>query len=947
MTVGKMRRLMLEKVVPEKLIPQNIAEFLVDENAELAELDAYTFLTRLRGLGVGSADFRYLLEGCGAPDAALEKIKSNPAMNLQSLILTLDNSGMTSKDYMRILYTARQIWERTRTTRLEAAQAASDESLAETYSENDAENESVGVSENESNAESSFEENDSADTDGIDDDEFGAALRSLAEETEKALREQEAAKQTSSEDNPFSFENETENPNEQAVYEKQEASNSADNDNSEDISADIQGFSLGATEEFESLLGGNSSDDYAKPAPRIEDEDFDTSVFPEEITGGEAVTDEYLDEQNIIEPANADDFVKENKHFTVQIDYSALNEAYMAAAEQAAENMQSDENDAAYKLENNVEADNSESIADRTSDGNEQTDNPVASYNGDTTAIVKIDRTLLEENLANLAKNAETSSDDEEQRQDAAADDTVTDDGDAQNKQKEKFEVKIVDDDYNENYDYINSRSRYYVGELAFAAAGAAVVAGCGVIAGIVFGMAPPEPIGYAADENEIFTEIYYAYSEKITGGDSYYGYSAENMEIFGDLLVKQDGFPTFTDGENVYSITSEEITINKLSGNALEYVGTISAVENTSIVDAVQLDDGSLAAVFDGDVCGFLKVSGGTLSYTVRQDGHLTDFFVENGEIRLGSVYTPKFYQNFTAADVQIYLPKVGTDYAAMLPQNVILSETRGYSYGVSAAYSAENGKTLRADAVIGNPVYASGNGYFAVNGAETGMLLRVDYSQVREENPAASVYTEECGRLSDIAFFNGGSAALESGNIILRDGAFKSCAMLENLSGIPNDMEFFGNVLAVSDKNKVFLTMDCSEIANPQPIVLRSVVGMTDNGCAVTMEQTADGILVSDYIIGNDGKAQLRYSNLLNLSGEQRGSLDIAGAKSIVAGSGLTGAAYSYFDGVSVIWEFVLLGEAPKRAMLYDDKTGVTLAFAMGDKVYIQCAKGLIEMS
>lgn len=942
MTVGKMRRLMLEKVVPEKIIPQNIADFLVDENAELAELDAYTFLTRLRGLGVGSADFRYLLEGCGAPDAAIEKIKSNPAMNLQSLILTLDNSGMTSKDYMRILYTARQIWERTLTTRLEAAQAASDESLAENNSDSNSDNDPVGeafetgensekvensenvakvASEVESNFENTDEDNDITDSNGIDDDEFGAALRSLAEETEKALREQETAKQANSGDYPSSSEDETENPDEQAAAEKQEVSNLADNDNSEDLSADIQGFSLGATEEFESLLGGNSSDDYAKPAPRIEDEDFDTSDFPEEIADGETIIEEYLDEQNTIEPANADDFVKENKHFTVQIDYSAFDDA----CADDAENAETDEDDAAQEHEagKDITPDNSNGL-----------------YNGDTTAIVKIDRALLEENLANIAKNAQAPSDDEEQQN--AADDHSND-----NNPKEKFEVKIVDDEYNENYDYINSLSRYYTGELIAAAIGAVVVGGCGVMAGIVFGMSPPEPIGYAADENEIFAGIYNAYNEKITGGDSYYGYSTEIMKIFGDLLVEQDGFATFTDGGNVYSVTSQEITINKLSDGGLECVGTLFAEENTAIVDAVQLEDGSLAAVFDGDVCGYMKVSGGTLSYTVRQDGHLTDFSVENGEIRLGSVYTPKFYQNFTAADVQIYLPKIGTDYAAMLPQNVILSETRGYSYGVSAAYSAENGKTLRADAVIGNPVYASGNGYFAVNGAETGMLLRVDYSQVSEENPAASVYTEECSRLSDIAFFNGGSAALESGNIILRDGAFKSCAMLENLSGIPNDMEFFGNVLAVSDKNKVFLTMDCSEIANPQPIVLRRVVGMADNGCAVTMEQTADGILVSDYVIGNDGKAQLRYSNLLNLSGEQRGSLDMAGAESIVAGSGLTGAAYSYFDGVSVIWEFVLLGETPKRAMLYDDKTGVTLAFAMGDKVYIQCAKGLIEMS
>ena len=116
----------MQKVVPEKAVPQNIIEFLMDETAELPELDAFTFLARLRKLGIGSADFIYLMEGCGAPEAAVNRIKSNPAMNLQSLILTLEGSGMTSKDYSRILYTARQIWERTLTLRLQSSERISD-----------------------------------------------------------------------------------------------------------------------------------------------------------------------------------------------------------------------------------------------------------------------------------------------------------------------------------------------------------------------------------------------------------------------------------------------------------------------------------------------------------------------------------------------------------------------------------------------------------------------------------------------------------------------------------------------------------------------------------------------------------------------------------------------------------------------------------------------------
>ncbi|MBQ8195483.1 MAG: hypothetical protein IJZ47_08955 [Oscillospiraceae bacterium] len=131
MTVSKIHEYMTEKVVPESVMPQNIAACLMDEDATVPELDAFTFLNRVRALGIGSADFLYLLEGCGAPEQAVEKIKSNPAMNLQSLIVTLEESGLTSQDYTRMLYTARQIWERTLTVRLEKAQEKADDDIGD------------------------------------------------------------------------------------------------------------------------------------------------------------------------------------------------------------------------------------------------------------------------------------------------------------------------------------------------------------------------------------------------------------------------------------------------------------------------------------------------------------------------------------------------------------------------------------------------------------------------------------------------------------------------------------------------------------------------------------------------------------------------------------------------------------------------------------------------
>ncbi len=118
--------------MPESVIPQNIHLCLMGEDdAPPPELDAFTFLNRLRALGIGSADFLYLLKGCNAPEEAVQKIEENPAMNLQTLIVTLEGAGLKPRDYTRMLYTARQLWERTLTLRLDVDAELSDEETSD------------------------------------------------------------------------------------------------------------------------------------------------------------------------------------------------------------------------------------------------------------------------------------------------------------------------------------------------------------------------------------------------------------------------------------------------------------------------------------------------------------------------------------------------------------------------------------------------------------------------------------------------------------------------------------------------------------------------------------------------------------------------------------------------------------------------------------------------
>ncbi len=861
-----MRRIMLKKIVPEQVLPQNIVDFLVDEKAELAEIDAFTFFKRLRDLGVGSADFIYLLEGCGAPEEAVLRIKSNPAMNLQGLIRTVESAGMTSKDYMRILYTARRIWEHTLTSRLDMMQS---DMLAKDTPEEDI------------------------------DDFYGSIEDPDIPDAPRASAVPVAP------DIPVAPDAPAEEPDEfRAAFDAvmEEDRNASEND----VYDSTTGFSLGATEELESLLkvlsDKDEASDYVRSSPLSESEDFDA-----EIADSKEIIDEYIDEQNTIAPASPEDLKREIKDFTVEIDYNEENSAAGTAVREPFETAPAS----------------------------------VSGYNGDTTTIIKIDREMLEENLANIARNA-------------GAPDPVPeypdhDDGDEDFYQPKRKAHAPIDDQYDDDYDYIQGRSRYYAGALSAASIGAVAVLGFGVAAGILFGMEPVKPIGYAADENEIFTEIRSSYEAKIAGGDSFYRYNLQDLTVFGDLLIERESFGTFTDGDSIYTLTSEQISVNEFSEGSMSFVGTITPPENTVFADVSQLSDGAVIAAFDGECCGYMKLSDGKSVYTVKQDGSLTDFRADDSEVRIGSVYTPKFYNVVKVTDKEIYLPKMGTEYTPIEPQKVIPSRTPGYSYGVAGTYSAESGMTMRADAVLGNPVYASGDGVFAVNSAEAGMLLRADYTNVTPDTPVPKVITLDCGKLANAAFYKNGSAIFENGSIVIRDKEFNTQSMLRNLSSIPLYMSFSGNTLLAADKNKVFLTVDCADPMNPAPVQLKLVRGKVGTGRAVTIEQTAEGIRTAGYKLDGSGKAVVEHENTLPLNGEQRGTLKFGGTASMVATESLCGAAYSYFDGVSVISEYVLLGSPVKRNTLYDDKTGFDIAFVSDPpdgRIYAHCANGLVEI-
>lgn len=806
MTVKEMRSLMLQKVVPENVIPQNVVEFLIDENAELPEPDAFTFLTRLRALGICSADFLYLLEGCGAPQSAVDKIKANPAMNLQTLILTLDSSGLTSKDYTRMLYTARQIWERTLTLRLERSELLSEAGYSD---------------ENELSEEPSFAEvlEEIAEDVRFDDDDVRIYGSGGAAEDER-----EESGESASEEFPEEY-----------------AVEQADGDFDMD---DLQGADL--------------SEDFFDDSDYYSDGDF---------TG------------------ELDTAKSEDEPFVVNIP---------------------DEEPPA-----------------------EEASQP---YTGDTTVLIKIDRELLKHNLAKLAEEAEeaeTPKSPEIAAGAAAAQRPRTSEAAPRSEAEKTSEA-----------------SGYHKAALIASAAGAAALIGFSAVAGRFARGAETKKTDFASDSGEVFEAIYYAYDDYvynggIAGGEGAREYAPDHNEIFGDLLVCGDAPGVFSEGNSVYRVTYEAVSAKAFENGALTPLGELLPPKGTRFVAAFGLDD-ALIALFSGSECGYMKISGGKTRYTVRQDGFLTDFEIADGEIRLGSVYTPKFSRTFKAEAEEIYLPKLGKEEMKPISaQSVILSGTKGFSYAVSASYSSENGDNKTVCAALGDPVFADADGKFAMNG-EDGLLIRVN----NENETGGRITAEKAELLLDAAFFENGCATYEDNSIMLRGKDLKPVVRLENLTQNVSSMRFSGNVLVLSGSESVFLTVDCSDPSAPKRLEMKRLNGVVSGESAFTAEIGADGLTLARYTLDN-GAAKRSSEYTKQLKPEELNTLVCGVSETMLAGKEQCCAAYSYFDGVSVVSECVMVGAEPKTVTLFDDKTGFDLVFQSGGKIYAVCGDGVKDIA
>ena len=906
MTIEEMRSAMRSIVVPEEVVPQNVINSLIDEDAEPPKLDAFAFLMRLRALGIGSTDFVNLLEGCGAPESAVARIKQNPAMNLQNLILTLESSELNSDDYMRMLLTARQVWERTLTLRLEKAEALSHE--IEEYEE-EYEEEPETVSEETAELETPEEEEPDAPEEPIDnDDEDDYLEEALGEEYEE-----EFDPEYDEDMREMSF---------TAVFEK--------------INAEIREGRL--TPE---TLASEAS---APEEPLLTPDTTDTPETPEPSESNEepapaAVSDMTED----LSFTAAFDQIKSRKKTFSDESPSVIpieipdNEIGERIEKTEGENIPKDE--PPHKLEEEPEEepeDNSEEEFDEEPE--EEVEERIEKRSLFKTARQK-KQPIIEEEFEDEPEDEADDFDDEYDEED--------------------YDDEYDDEDYDEDDDRGERKSFIYNKPAIIGAAAGAVILICaGVIIGTTVGKSGSKSLRYAKNTSEIFDKIYYAYDAKTPGGDDPSAVSPDYSTLFGDLLISGEGsrnnIGSFSIGTELYSVTEGAISANVVENGTIRPLADVVPPDNARFVAAFD-DDGKLYALFSGKQSGYVKVSGGKAEYMVRQDGVLTDYEYSDGEIKLGTVYTPAFTESFTQEDEDVYLPRSGKDEpSAISAKDVIISETAGYSYGVSAGYSADNGERKEICAVIGDPVAASADGRFALNNGENGMIMRAD---------GKTLTTTSTDKLVRVAFCENGGAMIEDktaadssesgsdnaggsgSNIATLFGSDLKPASI--LAGVPEKitgMWFDDNLLTINGEADSILRVDCASLSKPNPLTLKTVAGITAERSALTLETNGNTIVITRYDLENGTAKKLaEYSK--TIEAEQISDVKLGSPAAAVISGETSGVAYSYFDGVSVVSEYVVFanGQQPKTETLFDDSTGFTAAFLNGDKISAVCGEGV----
>ena len=467
---------------------------------------------------------------------------------------------------------------------------------------------------------------------------------------------------------------------------------------------------------------------------------------------------------------------------------------------------------------------------------------------------------------------------------------------------------------------------------------GAAVVCAADAAVGFM-GFSAPQTgsteLHFAVDNSEVFTEIYKAYTNARIGGGCVQPESPA-AQVFGDLLVtgsRQLG--SFSDGNSLWAAEPDVISVYDISGVADKI--EILPPDGAQFV-RVEFTGNGLTAVFTGDsFCGVMGADEDGKTWTSTQCGKLTDIYSSGDSIRLGSVYTPAFSESFTVDDELAYMP--WTEYSgertAILPaETAVTGKAQGCSYAVNSEYSA-NGEIKTRMAVLGNPIYSGAEFFSAVMYDDTQTLI------VAMDGKSELIY---CNTAEAVAAACGNSftaTAEKSDNgvtVYIRDRDLKIVSAFNADSSITT-MKFDGDSLLLGDKEKVTLAVDLSDAASPVPLELTAADGVVNGDYALCGSTASGGITLTLYKLDN-GKAVQADSFSKTLTAAELESFTFSGANTtVVNGTECCGAAYSWFDGVSVVSEFSEMGRSRSVRTLYDDPDGFTAAAYTNDGLVLIC--------
>ena len=520
-------------------------------------------------------------------------------------------------------------------------------------------------------------------------------------------------------------------------------------------------------------------------------------------------------------------------------------------------------------------------------------------------------------------------------------------------RQKPKKEY-IGRDDYDEFYDEDRPVARHN-GKIAASAVGAAVLIGlCAAMD--VFGLETltekPQVSGYAEDNMAVFSRIHSAYTSGKVGGDNVFSYTRNGSEVFGTLLVETPSeLGVFTMGERAFSAESDVITAYEVTGDTVTEVFAIVPPEETEFIDVIENGELLTVVYADSDSAGIAAYDkDGKMVYTAEQCGVLTDVYIGSDTVSLGTVYTPEFRQSFKVEQTEYYLPQFTLDGAAneMLPTEIILSDTEGCSYAVYGCFSLADGTVKERGAVLGDPVFSGAEDFFAAMRSENGCVLIG-----KGDDGAASV--KEAGNIiacnvgdtfvmqlsedaepfdstPDIKRQQVVAATAEKDEngttVYLRGFDFEPVSALANIQGEVTKLDMHGGVLYIIGTDGVIMAVDVSDPSAPAVMELTSVQGVVDENSALCSSISGTLVKLTLYKKDESGAVAEAGSASKVVTVADGSSVSMCGGNTYFIGEDRYGAAYSYFDGVSMISEYTVFGRTKASHSLFDEDEGFSFA-------------------